>query len=730
MQFLIILFIRKKKLLNVKKIIMFKQIVCLFLLSLFSCSFGKGSLSNNIVKRNVNDFDLNHLSWLWNFDYLGQSFDDYFGIDSNSYVYVAYLFKKIGYDEKFREYMYKAIKSSNDIASQFAGVKLLEYYNARREYPEAELIGRKLYKRYDNNKFIILGYFKSLYWQKKNDEALLVLNKLEKMDFVQSQENENLLFKAVLYFNASDIDLSLVYFRKLFEELPAEYLHVRAHDYFVLEERSSLLNPSFLNLIKFKALVANGDLKGAINILNDDFKKYYDNFVFLNDVYKAFLGSGYISKALSFFSNLNSIYKDYYLGLINLRLKKDVGFLTIVKYLENTSLENEPYRLEILNEIFSNLVFLENTRNYFSENIARFYTSKDKSDLGFIKALDQYILEAVQLGDYDNLYALYHNGKDVIDGAVLSRLAFINARLIYHKLISPKSRDEYSELLRSSIKYNRTSYSSFMSRYLLDQNINDYFENALDIQYDHSDYESFLEGFLKFNLHSYVSAFVAKDFKNGYRFSPNFYRNLYDELVKHEYYYESTLAINYLVRQENLALSRDDYKRIYPYLYSALIKYWSKRRGLEPSLVFSLIKAESSFKRDAVSKPGAIGLMQIMPLTSIDVSREIKYYDYDLKQPKDNVIIGTYYLNKRIKMLGEVYKALASYNGGIGNVRKWEKDYGHLPKELFIEAIPFGQTRNYIKKILVYCVLYDALYENKGMDFIIEYIMGKFPKSF
>ena len=708
-----------------KKIIMFKQIICFFLLSSLSCSFGEGSSRNNIVKKNIDDFDLNNLNWLWNFDYKKQNFDEYFGIDSSSYVYIAYLFKKIGYNEKFKEYMYKAIKSGNDIVSQFAGIKILEYHNARKEYSEAEVIGRKLYTKYDSNKFIILGYFKSLYWQKKNNEALLVLNKLEKMDFLQFQEQENILFKAVLYFNAADINSSLIYFKKLFEDLPAGYLHIRAHDYLTLEDRSGLLSADFLNLIKFKALVANGNFRRAVNILSDDFKKYCNNFIFLNDVYKSFVGSGNISKALLFFNNLNSIYRDYYLGLINLKLNKDIGLIDIVKYLETTSFKDEPYRLEMLNEIFSNLIFTKEARNYFVQNITRFYTDKDKNDLSFIKVLDEYILEAIQLEDYGNLYALYRNGQDIINKAVLSRLAFINARLIYHKFINAKSKDEYIELLHSSIDYNHTSYASFMSKYLLKQGINDFFKNSLDVHYDQSDYEKFLEGFLKFNLHSYVSAFVANDFKSGYRFSPNFYRRLYDELVKHEYYYESTLVINYLVKQDDLALDRDDYKRLYPYLYSNLVNYWSNRRGLEPSLVFALIKAESSFKRDAISKPGAIGLMQIMPLTSVDVSKEIKYYDYDLKHPQDNIIIGTYYLSKKIGMLKGVYKALASYNGGIGNVRKWEKDYGHLPKELFIEAIPFGQTRNYIKKILVYSVLYDALYDLKGIDFIIEYIMGK-----
>ncbi|WP_232535927.1 lytic transglycosylase domain-containing protein [Borrelia sp. A-FGy1] len=718
---------------------MFKKLFFLFIKSLFSflllnllsCYFERKSLNENVVKRNVNRFDLNHLNWLWNFDYEKQNFDEYFGIDPRSYVYVAYLFKKIGYEEKFREYMFKASETDNNIVSQFAGVRLLEYHNSRKEYFEAELVGRKLYKKYEDNKYIALEYFKSLYWQKKNNEALLVLNKLDKMNFLESQMNENILFKAVLYFNISDINESLVYFKKLFEDLPAGYLHVRAHDYLVSDERFGLLslNKSFLNLVRFKALVANGKLEDAINVLNNNFKEYYNNFLFLNDVYKVFMTSGYIGKALSFFNNLSSVYKKYYLGLINLRLNTENALTSMVKYIESNSLENESYRLLILNEIFSNLIYTKESRSYFAQNIARFYTYRDSGNPVFIRILDEYILEAIQLEDYYNLYLLYCNGKDILDNVVLSRLAFINARLIYHKFIKANNGVEYGELLRSSIQYNRSSYSSFMSKYLLNQKIDDFFENNLDIIYDKSDYESFLEGFLRFNLHSYVGAFVADDFKNGYRFSPNFYRGLYDELIRHEYYYEATLVINYLVKQDSSALNKDDYKRLYPYLYSSLVRYWSKRRLIESNLVFSLIKAESSFKRDAISRSGAVGLMQVMPSTAVDISREIKYHEYDLKQPKDNVIIGTYYLKKRIGTVGSIYKALASYNAGIGNVRKWEQAYGHMPKELFIEAIPFGQTRNYVKKILVYSVLYDALYEGKGIDSVVEYIMGKFPKG-
>ena len=163
------MYVKKEKLKSMKEVIMFKKVFFLFsksvfkfllLLSLLSCSFERKSLNGSVVQRNSDYFDLNHLNWLWNFDYEEQNFDEYFGIDSSSYVYVAYLFRKIGYEEKFREYMLKAIEKGNDIVSQFAGVKLLEYHNARREYYEAELIGRKLYKKYEDNKYVVLGYFK------------------------------------------------------------------------------------------------------------------------------------------------------------------------------------------------------------------------------------------------------------------------------------------------------------------------------------------------------------------------------------------------------------------------------------------------------------------------------------------------------------------------------------------------------------------------------------------
>ncbi|AJA90634.1 transglycosylase [Borreliella chilensis] len=716
--------------LNRSSFILQNFLFVLLFFTLFSCFVKKEILGSDFINMHSREFDLNNLNWLWNFDYSKKNFDKHFNIDSSSYVYVAYLFKKIGFEEKFIEYMKKAIDNGDSISSQFAGIKLIEYFNSIKEYFASELIAEKLYKKYENNKFILLGYFKSLYWQKKNDKALGLVNKLDKMEFSEYQENENILLKAVLYLNLSNASESKIYFNKLFENLPANSLHVRAYDYFIIENKSKYFGTNFLNLVKFKYEVANGNFNGAINILNKNgLSGYYDNNIVLSDVYKAFIGSGKVLNALKFFNKIRSKYKNYYLGVLNLREKNNLGLFLVKEYLEGLNLNNEINRLSMLNMAFGNLIFTKSARDYFAESVSKFYTESDKKNPGFIKVLEEYILESIQLEDYSNLYKLYSTAQRVIDGSILSKLAFINARLIYHKLIKSNVSGEYERLLHSAVNYDKWSYSSFISRYLLDQNVNEFFTSGVDFKYEQSDYEIFLEGFLKFNLCSYVKDFISEDFRNGYKFSLDFYRRVYDELLKSENYYYATLVINYLVNQDRSALMENDYKRLYPYLYGSLVEYWAKRRGLETSIVFSLIKAESSFERNAVSKPGAIGLMQVMPLTANDISKELKYFDYDLKTPKDNIIIGTYYLKKRISTTGSLYKALASYNGGIGNVRKWEKSYGHLPKELFIEAIPFTQTRNYIKKILVYSIFYDALYEKKGIDSVIVEIMGEFPKN-
>lgn len=131
---------------------------------------------------------------------------------------------------------------------------------------------------------------------------------------------------------------------------------------------------------------------------------------------------------------------------------------------------------------------------------------------------------------------------------------------------------------------------------------------------------------------------------------------------------------------------------------------------LEKALTLAIIRQESSFDTHAKSPVGALGLMQLMPATAQDMAKElqIRYQKQSLLSEKYNIQLGNYYLEKLLrKFSGSYILAIASYNGGQGNVRKWLKDYGD-PREIenteevidWIEKIPFSETRNYVQRVL------------------------------
>ena len=122
--------------------------------------------------------------------------------------------------------------------------------------------------------------------------------------------------------------------------------------------------------------------------------------------------------------------------------------------------------------------------------------------------------------------------------------------------------------------------------------------------------------------------------------------------------------------------------RTTPESLQPIIQEAASRTGLAPELIDAVIKAESGYRTNAVSRVGAQGLMQLMPGTarSLGVSNP-----FDARQ---NVLGGAEYLSKQITHFGSVEKALAAYNAGPGAVQK----FGGVP--------PYAETQRYVRKIL------------------------------
>ena len=151
---------------------------------------------------------------------------------------------------------------------------------------------------------------------------------------------------------------------------------------------------------------------------------------------------------------------------------------------------------------------------------------------------------------------------------------------------------------------------------------------------------------------------------------------------------------------------------IYPVRYFEHIHKYAIENRLDEYLVMGVIKAESNFIYDAHSGV-ATGLMQLTDETASWVSGKmgIEYEKEDLLVPEKNIKMGCYYLRYLIDHYGgNIDVALAAYNAGMGNVKKWLSDSRYSKDGESLDNIPFEETRNYVKRVGEYYDTYKKLY--------------------
>ena len=131
--------------------------------------------------------------------------------------------------------------------------------------------------------------------------------------------------------------------------------------------------------------------------------------------------------------------------------------------------------------------------------------------------------------------------------------------------------------------------------------------------------------------------------------------------------------------------------------------------GISPAAVFAVVRQESVFMSDARSAVGAMGLMQLMPATATQVATELKIApksSANLLDPDYNLRLGSAFLAKLIKLQGSLALAAAAYNAGPGRVHQW-KIPARMAMDVWIECIPFDETRRYVRNVLTYAAIYD-----------------------
>ncbi|MEW6661491.1 MAG: lytic transglycosylase domain-containing protein [Bacillota bacterium] len=151
----------------------------------------------------------------------------------------------------------------------------------------------------------------------------------------------------------------------------------------------------------------------------------------------------------------------------------------------------------------------------------------------------------------------------------------------------------------------------------------------------------------------------------------------------------------------------------YPLEYVDIIRLEAWEKGLDPYLVAAVLRVESRFDPEAVSPKGARGLMQLMPETAQWVAKQagVKYHPDKLFDPGYNIKLGTWYLSDLLhEFNGNIWLALAAYNGGRGNVRQWLASRRWLGDVETLHKIPFAETRRFVQKVRITWIVYNNLY--------------------
>jgi soluble lytic murein transglycosylase len=149
-----------------------------------------------------------------------------------------------------------------------------------------------------------------------------------------------------------------------------------------------------------------------------------------------------------------------------------------------------------------------------------------------------------------------------------------------------------------------------------------------------------------------------------------------------------------------------DFIETRPRAYEWLAVPAANRYGLDPNLLLAVMRVESAYQKHIVSYAGAVGLMQIMPRTGQLIAHALGHEDFtpaDLLNPRLNLEFAAWYLTSLIRRFdGRLPLAIAAYNGGPHNVRRWiQEGAEETPLDVLLERIPFTQTHRYVRKVLV-----------------------------
>jgi soluble lytic murein transglycosylase len=225
----------------------------------------------------------------------------------------------------------------------------------------------------------------------------------------------------------------------------------------------------------------------------------------------------------------------------------------------------------------------------------------------------------------------------------------------------------------------------------------------------------FLYGFFRFGAARFAYPYIMEE---AAELPVQELRVLAELLAEAERWGDSIRLARTYMQRPSYSADLADLAICYPLAYAPLVERFSRETGMEEALLYGLVRTESLFIPDIVSRAGATGLTQLMPETAREMAGRLTWSggpdyftegEFDLRDPALNINLGALYFQRLKEQTGSTLLALLSYNGGMNRIRRWREARPALNDELFLESVEYAETRDYGRQVLTAAEIYRCL---------------------
>ena len=615
---------------------------------------------------------------------------------------------------------------------QEAGKALFEQFANDRGWPRAESVAKKINADFGNQPWAQRLLFEALYFQKKDAAARLIFAKWKPGNFTPAQEAENRLFDVVMAIRNGGDSRTAAGLRNLVFDQSASVLQFRLQSF--LDEdpkRYELLGEWGRQTVEFQSLCyqalgpplidwlaanklppAFWNHRALIETLEGQFKtearaemglRLLEGFrtrVTGEARFAAEYARGRLYRALGRWQEARSAFQ----AALALAPDSEAGQKTAWNWL-NSWVELEP----------------SSALGPFLQVYGR------TSDPSYFHAVfEDWITSLVQSRNWKLLSALWRDLGHLLPPADRATASFILARLEAGGFVDLKQFGIGAgpqDLLADALGDHRYTYEAVMARALLGKELEWAPAPGFNLSSAQRDRQTVWETLIAYGLGRQV---VDEILASSEPLSPEFVLSTATNLQKFGLYRTSLLLIYRYLKDEGAVLSQPLAKLLYPQAFAPLVEAQATKQNLDPNLLFGLMREESSFDPEAKSWVGAQGLTQLMPDTAAETAKRLKMKTYDLSNPEDNITLGAAYLANMVNSQKQIFLALMAYNAGGGRIKPWKVELGRLPVEIFVEAAPIAETRDYVKRILVSTVMYGVLHGGQTLGQMVKLVYPGF----